>query len=110
MTQYNVAPTYEVPLLDGRATNRSWWRFWQGLYLGVPPGPEQSVTVAASPFTYTAPRAGSVIVSGGTVSQIQFTRAASYVTGATAGVIPVGSGDQLTITYSVKPTITFVPN
>lgn len=75
------------------------------------PAPIAAVVVGASPFSYTASIAGYVHVTGGTVSAIALIRAATTLaTGLTAGFIPVGQGDVVRVTYTVKPTVNFVPS
>jgi hypothetical protein len=71
----------------------------------------QAQTVGASPVTITAPGNGAMIVNAGTVSSIVFSRDGTnnYTTGQTSGVIPVFKGDTLTITYTVAPTVSFIP-
>lgn len=67
-----------------------------------------SVAVGASPFTYVAPDNGKLVIQGGTVSLIELGRKGSFVTvGLVAGVTPVVKGDQVRITYTVPPTLTF---
>ena len=68
-------------------------------------------TVGASPWSYTAPAVGNVIVQAGTVSAITITHlgGSAVNVGVTAGVIPVIAGDKVTITYTVAPTVTFMP-
>lgn len=70
-----------------------------------------SITVGASPFAYTAPAAGSVLIVGGTVSAVTLKRGspAAVAVGATAGSVPVSAGDIVTVTYSAAPTMSFVP-
>lgn len=70
-----------------------------------------SITVGASPFAYTAPAAGSVLIVGGTVSAVTLKRGtpAAVSVGATAGSVPVSAGDIVTVTYSAAPTMSFVP-
>lgn len=73
--------------------------------------PTVSVTLGASPATYTASAPGQVFSSGGTVSSIALVRQGlSLTTGLTAGFIPVSRGDQVIFTYSAAPTIHFLPN
>lgn len=73
--------------------------------------PSSSVTVGASPFTYTAPFDGIVSVTSGTVSAIAIIRSGTTVsTGITTGLIPVRRLDQVRITYTVSPTVVFLPN
>ena len=109
-------PTYENPIINrgpdrnsSGNTNSIWYRFFQGSFQGIAPGPESAVALPASPALYTAPSKGFVIVSGGTVSAIQFTRIGTYLLPVTSGVLPVSKGDMLTITYTVLPTVVFVP-
>ena len=109
MSYYRTVPTYKQQLVTNAETTPSWYRFWQDTDKGVPPADEVSVPVGPSPFTYTAPRAGSVIVYGGTVVSIEFVRSSVHVTGQTSGMFPVSLGDGITITYSGAPTVTFVP-
>ena len=72
--------------------------------------PIQAVTPGASPYTYTAPQYGTLAVSGGTVTAITLTRAGiTAAIGILAGLVPVATGDKVTITYTVAPTINFIP-
>ena len=71
------------------------------------------VTPGASPYTYqnTSGRPGDMIVSGGTVSAIDFSRnnATFYSVGGVSGVFPLSAYDFLRVTYIVAPTMTFIP-
>jgi hypothetical protein len=72
--------------------------------------PIVAIVVGASVFSYTAPFAGSVSVTGGTVSNISLTRTGTTVqTGLTAGVFQVSRYDILNVTYSGLPTMNFIP-
>lgn len=105
----NIVPTYDQPLNSKGQTNSVWYFFFQSLFKGVPPSNEVAITPGASPFPYTATQKGFMIVRGGTVSAIQFTRSATNLTGQTAGIFPLNQGDALTITYSALPTLVWVP-
>lgn len=110
--QFNTAPTYEDPLSTKGVTSRGWYRFWSGIFRGQPTGPAASVTVGASPFSYTATQGGSVIVNGGSTTQIAISRDGSnfFITGLTAGMFPLSQGDIIRITYPVAPpTVTALP-
>jgi hypothetical protein len=111
-SQFNLVPTYQVPLIVGGNTTRDWYFFFTGLFRGLPPENESPVTLDPSPATYSAPRKGSVIVSGGTVTLIEFTRNGTdyYDVGATSGMFAVNASDVLRITYAVVPDVTFVPS
>ena len=72
-----------------------------------------NITVTASPFTYQNTTAfnGDVIISGGTVSNIEFTRdnTTFYDTGLLMGVLRLSPSDRVRVTYTVAPTMTYVP-
>lgn len=102
-------PTYDQDIRQGNKTSSVWYRFFQGLFNGTPPGIEATVTLGATPYTYTAPSGGFLLVRGGTVTAIQLTRSLTTLTGLTSGLFPLSQGDQLTITYTVLPTVIFYP-
>ncbi len=110
--QFNQLPNYPVPLEQGRNITKDWYFFWAGLFRGLAPENVAAITLGASPYVYTAPRGGRVIVNGGTVTALEFSRDGGttyYNCGVTAGVIPLNATDFLRITYAVAPTVTFVP-
>jgi hypothetical protein len=111
MSQRNAIPNFPAPLEVSGKTSKDWYFFWAGLYNGLPPAAEVAVTPGASPYTYSAAVRGSVIVSGGTVSAIAFSRdgVTFYNVGQTSGMFLLNAADQLRITYTVLPTVTFVP-
>lgn len=104
-----IVPSSQQPISDGKGyITTPWQRFFNALVSGA--APIQSVTVTASPYTYRAGSAGSLAVSGGTVSGIAITRNnVTAPTGATSGIIPVSNGDLVTITYSGLPAVSFIP-
>ena len=106
---YNTCPTNEQPLSVKGQTSSVWYRFLQGIFSGQPSASESSVSVGASPFSFTAPSGGFIILRGGTVSSVQFTRANTTLTGQTSGIFPLSQGDVLTVTYSGLPSMVFVP-
>lgn len=109
MTAYRAIPTYKTPLVIGENLSASWYRWMNDTDQGAPPSAEAAVAVGPSPFTYQAPKKGFLIITGGTVSAVQFRRVGTYSTGQTAGMFPVSLGDALIVTYSGAPTMTFVP-
>lgn len=67
------------------------------------------VTPGASPYTYLTLDAGRAILKGGTVSLVEVGRGGTFVdVGVVAGCIPMSRGDQIRITYTVVPTMTFM--
>jgi hypothetical protein len=109
--QFNSLPTYEVSLIQGNKTAAPWYFFWQGLFKGLAPAAVAPITVAASPYTYTAPVKGFVLLTGGTVSLVEFSRDGTtfYNCGETAGQFALNAADRLRVTYTVAPTLNFVP-
>lgn len=109
--RFTTIPTYEQSLTEKGNTARPWYVFFQNLYTGNPPAAESTITPTASPFTYTAARKGFLIVQGGTLGLVSFSRGGvtNHNTGATQGAFPLSAGDSLVITYTAAPTLTFVP-
>jgi hypothetical protein len=109
--QFNSLPNFNVPLMLKGITSKDWFFYWAGLFNGLAPAAEVAITVGASPYDYSAPVKGSVIVSGGTVSAIAFSRDGTtfYTTGQTSGMFTLNAQDRLRVTYTVLPTLTFVP-
>lgn len=110
--QYRALPTFTQQWTGGTTNDKNWYLYAQQAEQGLPPGAEMNIVAGASPFTYTAPAKGFVIVSGSGVSSIMFSRTPGqfYTTGTTAGSFPVSQSDLLKITYTgAKPVITFVP-
>jgi len=110
--QFNTLPNFNVPLEIKGITSKDWFLYWANLFSGLPPGNETALTIGASPYTYVAGVKGSLIVSGGTVSALAFSRdgATFYSTGQTSGMFPLNARDSLRITYTVLPTVVFVPS
>ena len=86
---------------------------WKDLVTGNYATAPSDITVGASPFSYTnADNFGEdIIINGGTVSSIEFTRdeATYYTTGLIAGIVNLSPGDTVRVTYTVAPTMTKVP-
>lgn len=111
MVQLASLPTYSQPLTMEDHISKVWYRFFADTHTGRPQGSEYALAPSGSPYTFIAPSAGFVIVQGGTVSAIAFSRNGTtfYPTGQTQGCVPVSAGDTLVITYSSVPALTFVP-
>lgn len=67
-----------------------------------------ALTVGASPYSFQAPSAGTVVVNGGTVTGLDFTRDGATLIAFPSGVVPVSAGDTVIVTYAVLPTMTFI--
>ena len=70
----------------------------------------RAVSPGASPFTYTATTIGNLLISGGTVSAVSLVRGATSIACPTSGFIPMAGKDSVVITYSVAPTLSFIPS
>lgn len=110
-SQFNNLPLYNVPLLQAGQILRDWYFFFSGLFRGLPPGNVEAVTVGTSPYTYSAARRGFLILTGGTVSSVEFSRDGTtfYDYGTTAGQFAVSAADQVRITHTGAPDTVFVP-
>jgi hypothetical protein len=72
-----------------------------------------AITVGASPYTFqnTNTYPADVVVSGGTVSAVAFSRdnVTFYAVGQINGMFALSSYDFLRVTYTLAPTMTLVP-
>lgn len=73
------------------------------------PPPFVQITVDISPFSYTAKEPGFVIVRGGTVSAISLIRGQDTIVFTGQMQVPVSIRDTVQVTYSVLPTMIFIP-
>lgn len=108
---YSAIPNYKVPMMSKGTLERTWYQFFADVWKGRPQGAVSTVTVGTSPFTYQVTSKGFIIVQGGTVSLIQFTRdgITNYNTGLTNGCIPLSEGDSVIVTYSIIPHMRWIP-
>lgn len=68
-----------------------------------------SITVGASPFTYTASAVGHVLING-TVTGLSLIRGTTTIAlPLTTPIVPVDNDDAVKVTYSSAPTMTWVP-
>lgn len=106
----SIVPNSNQPIAsDGGLVTPVWQRFFNGLTPSL--DPISALPVSASPATYKAVQQGTVAISGGTLTAVALTRGAVAVAlGASQRIVPVGTGDVVTVTYSVAPTMNFIPN
>lgn len=73
--------------------------------------PVSQPALGASPATYASLVPATLHVAGGTVSKIEIVRGGTATdTKLTSGTFSVRKGDGLTVTYTVVPTLTVVPD
>ena len=104
-------PNYAQPMYVKGNMERTWYQFFSDVWKGKPASDVSAVVPVSSPFTYQANSKGFMIIQGGTVSLVQFSRDmnVNYNTGQTNGVFPLGQNDSLIVSYSVAPVFTWVP-
>ena len=115
MPHYRSSPTYDQDLTtnqnDGAKTTAAYYRWFQDIETGTPPSNELPIAVGASPFVYSLPRSGSVIVTGGTVVAIKISRSGTfYSTGQTQGAFQLAANDQIQVVYTGAPTMVLLPS
>jgi len=103
---FPTAATPAVALQNGNYYFTTPWIVWLQQLASQPAAPF-TVTPTGSPFSYLASGAGSLSVSGGTVSAITLTRGGETV--PIGNLVPMVNNDVATITYSVAPTLSFIP-
>lgn len=127
-TDLSNVPLKQPPLLDNGYFSQPWVHFFQFLFnrvggntapsnaqiaaaLNSGGGSAASISVGASPYIYQAPAIGSVVVSGGGLKNVEVSRdGITYFTvGNFRGMFPLSTADRLRVTYTVAPTMTFIP-
>lgn len=108
---FSAIPNYGQAIVNKAGTERTWYLFLTDIWKGKPSGGAVSIASTSSPFMYQSTSKGFMIVQGGTVSLIQFSRdgVKNYNTGLTNGIIPLAQGDSILVIYSVAPSLTWVP-
>lgn len=117
MVDFRDNPTFGLPTPDLPATDpasgkwdSTWYRAIVRLAQLSAEQPFETISVGASPFTYTARTIGHVFVTGGTVSAVSLVRSGVALAVPTGIFIPVAANDAVETTYSVLPDMTFIPS
>jgi|SRR6185312_169237 len=95
--------------LNGRVIS-PWVEYLQQFTIAPPP--IITIKVTGSIFKYIGKEPGNLVVTDGTISQISLTRGNVTINfgAGTNKIIPVGIKDTISITYSVLPTLQFIPS
>lgn len=103
-------PNLSSPLVNKAGKVATPWNIWFQQFSEAPEA-IQPVSVGASPFSFQPNDFGTMYVVGGTVSNIEFIRGGTTISipGVTNRTIPMSPKDIVRVTYSVLPTISFVP-
>lgn len=111
MTEFNPTfPNLQQPMVDPKTgiPTSPWQRFLQHLQ-DQPPAIDNPLA-GPSPFSYTLSTDGALVISGGTVSLVEYSRArVTFTLPFVSGIIPASMGDTIVITYTVAPTLWFIP-
>lgn len=109
-------PAARQPVIDpgpngAPAFARPWYLYFDGVFrrlTGSGANPE-AISVNPSPFSYTVADSGILMVTGGTVSAIDYGRNGIFTdAGFTSGTLTVFEGDVVRVTYTVAPVVTLV--
>jgi hypothetical protein len=123
MLNITQIPSSRVPITEDKNAliSREWYRFLYNLFIlngagGAPTytNPPTTVVVSSgSPFLYTnvATYTVDVMVSGGGVSKLEFSRdgVVFYDTGSYYGMFTLSPSDMLRVTYTQAPILTLIP-
>lgn len=101
-------PSQLAPLVDNLGKILRPWTQYLQQFTQAPPNIMAAV-VLVSPFSYKAKEPGNIVISGGTVSDVKLTRGNKTINLTGVRIIPVSINDIVLITYSVLPTIQFIP-
>jgi hypothetical protein len=103
-------PSDVAPIVDpntGRVT-QVWRAFFSAL--SGKAAAAVVVPVQGSPAAYTAPDNGSLMLTGGTVTAISIVRGRDPVpVDAGLRALPMSAGDTVIVSFSVAPTLVFLP-
>ena len=95
-----VTPTEATPLSQAQSIVRT-----------LAGSASAAVTLTASPMTWTAPANGSISLGGDGIQSVSLMRGTGITTiSRHYGLLPVRSGDQLTINYIGTPVLTWLPD
>ncbi len=79
--------------------------------LVAPAGPVSAVPLDQNAMYYVAPSAGTLHISGGSISAIKFTRGRTTLNmDASATLIPVAQNDIVEIDFTAGPEVNFLPS
>lgn len=104
-------PDFELAVVDKEQKfTPAWQRALTRLAQLSPERKIRAVSPGVSPFTYTASTIGHLLIAGGNVSAVTLVRGANSVSCPVSGFIPMAGKDSVVITYTVAPTLNFIPS
>lgn len=102
-------PNLIAAFVDRAGKIQSPWNYYLQQFTQAPPNILE-VIPDGSPFEYTAVEPGTVAITDGTVSVVTLTRGVITIDITGQILIPVSIADTVEITYSVLPTVQFIPS
>lgn len=103
-----IVPSTNQPISENGIVTTVWQRFFNALVSS--PSAIASIQATQSPVAYKAAERGTLSISGGTISDVTLQRASVSISLGPVRLVPVANADTVTITYSVAPTISFIPS
>ena len=97
-----------APFVDKAGKLLQPWQSFLQQFVQAPPK-FLNITVTASPFSYQAVEPGYVYITGGTISLAVLSRGGFDLNVTGLKIVPVSINDVIKITYSVLPTVAFMP-
>lgn len=103
-------PNANVPIADPQTgtVNDAWKAFFQSL--SGSPAAERVVQPSGSPFVYTAPSTGHLVVQGALVGLSLIRGRTTIPVSPGLAMIPLSQGDRAVLTYSAAPGLVFLPS
>lgn len=101
-------PNLRASLVDALGIIKNPWNLWFQQFSQAPPN-IQNIVLGASPYLIDVHDFGNIVVTGGTISSIVLTRGNISLNLTGQKLIPIAIGDVVIVTYSVLPTIQFIP-
>lgn len=100
-------PNMVQPFTDAARRIAKPWNYYLQQFTQRPPAFMN--VIGASPFSYIAKEPGYLIATGGTITALHLIRGSDDIDLTGQKIIPVSIEDTVIFTYSVLPTIRFVP-
>lgn len=103
-----VFPNTGAPFVTKLGKILTPWIQYLQQFTQAPPS-VSAIAVGASPFPYVAKEPGFIFVSDGTVTAIHLIRGSDDLNFTGQKLVPVSINDTVIVTYSVLPTVIFIP-
>lgn len=96
-----------VPAVGSQPFNPIWILFFQ--QFSQQPGAITPVVLGASPASYTASGAGTLVLNGGTITDLKLTRSGATADLGSQRSVLMANNDVARVTYTGSPAAQFIP-